>query len=65
MKFFLCTLGLVLIIEGLPYFISPLKTKQWLEIVAHTPEKLLRIMGFFFMILGLVIVFLSQKSGLF
>ncbi len=30
MKFFICVLGMVMIIEGLPYFAFPEKMKRWM-----------------------------------
>ncbi len=30
MDFFLCVIGMVMIIEGLPYFIAPEKMQEWL-----------------------------------
>ena len=42
MKFFLCVLGMVMVVEGLPYFAFPEKMKNWvqkiLEITKYKPR---------------------------
>ena len=38
MKYFLCVLGMVFIIEGLPYFIFPEKLKIYLAKIITMPE---------------------------
>jgi len=59
-KFFLCVLGMVLIIEGLPYFAFPHRIKSWLQQIMETPEHLLRLFGFGAMCLGLLLVYLGR-----
>jgi len=59
-KFVLCVLGMILIIEGLPYFAFPQHIKSWLKQVMDTPEHLLRIFGFAAMALGLGLVYLGR-----
>ena len=60
MKFFLCVIGMVMIIEGLPYFAFPEKMKFWITKIALTPEGSLRRFGLVLMILGLVCVYLGR-----
>ncbi len=60
MNFFLCVIGMVLIIEGLPYFISPSRMKSFIEKMLYLPEKLLRSFGFFLMLMGLLLVYLGK-----
>ncbi|MFH1103316.1 MAG: DUF2065 domain-containing protein, partial [Pseudomonadota bacterium] len=31
MDFFLCVIGMVLVVEGLPYFVFPEKMKSWVR----------------------------------
>jgi len=31
MKFFLCVVGGIMVIEGLPYFVFPEKMKMWIQ----------------------------------
>ena len=61
MKFFLCIIGMVLIIEGLPYFAFPEKIKSYLMKVYETPEGTLRIMGLVAVIVCLLLVYLGRS----
>jgi len=61
MKFFLCIIGMVLIIEGLPYFAFPEKIKSYLMKVYETPEGTLRVMGLVAVIVGLLLVYLGRS----
>jgi uncharacterized protein YjeT (DUF2065 family) len=57
MKFFLCVLGLVMIIEGLPYFASPEKMKVWVQKISEIPEDALRRFGLLLIMIGLGLVY--------
>jgi hypothetical protein len=61
LKYIFCVLGLVLIIEGLPYFTAPHRIKGWLRQIMELPEGTLRIFGFVAMALGLFLVFLGRS----
>jgi uncharacterized protein YjeT (DUF2065 family) len=61
MDFFLCVIGMVLFIEGLPYAAFPLKMKKWIEKLLEMPPAALRPMGLFFMIVGLCLVYLGRR----
>ncbi len=61
MKFFLCVVGLVLIIEGLPYFAFPEKIKAYLLKVYEIPDGTLRIFGFFAVVIGLTLVYFGRN----
>jgi len=65
MKFFLTVVGMVLIVEGLPYFAFPEKIKGWLIKVSEIPAAQLRAFGFLAMCLGMALVYLGQKSNFF
>jgi uncharacterized protein YjeT (DUF2065 family) len=60
MKYFLCVLGMVLIVEGLPYFAVPEKMKAWVMKVASIPDGSLRKIGLVLMGIGLLLVFLGR-----
>ena len=60
MKLLFCLIGLVLIVEGLPYFASPGKMKKWMEKVQEMPDHHLRIMGFAAMAVGLIMAYLFK-----
>ncbi|MBE9546348.1 MAG: DUF2065 domain-containing protein [Proteobacteria bacterium] len=61
MKFFLCVIGLVLIIEGLPYFAFPEKIKTYLMKVQEIPDTTLRILGLSAVITGLIFVYFGRS----
>lgn len=61
MKLLFCLLGLVLIVEGLPYFAFPGKMRKWIATVQGLPDSHLRIMGFLAMGLGLLIAYFFRK----
>ena len=61
MKYFLCVLGLVLILEGLPYFAFPDKMKRILEKLPLIPDGALRKYGFAAIIAGLFLIFLGRR----
>ena len=50
MKFFLCVLGMVMVIEGLPYFAFPEKMKFWIEKILELSDGTLRKFGFVLML---------------
>lgn len=61
MKYFLCVLGMVMIIEGLPYFAVPEKMKTWVKKIIELPDSILRKFGFVLMLLGLLLVYLGRR----
>lgn len=61
MKFFLCVLGLVFVIEGLPYFAFPDKIKAYLIKIYQIPDRTLRFFGFFSVVIGLLLVYFGRN----
>ena len=61
MKFFLCVLGMVMVIEGVPYFAFPDKMKLWLERILEIPDSALRKFGFVLMLAGLGLVYMGKS----
>lgn len=61
MKLLICVLGLVLIVEGLPYFAFPGKMKKWMLSIQEIPDSYLRVMGFFAMGLGLLLAYFFKE----
>jgi len=57
MRFFFCLLGLVLIVEGLPYFAFPGRMKRWMSAIQELPNTHLRVMGFAAMAVGLLMTY--------
>ena len=65
MKLLITLIGLVLVIEGIPYVASPQAMQRWLKQLSVTDPEKLRIMGFLAMIAGLILCFIGQRSGFF
>lgn len=63
MKFFLCVIGIVMVIEGIPWFLSPQGFKRMLLQMLAVPEQVLRIMGLVLMLSGLATVYLAINSN--
>ncbi len=61
MDFFLCVIGMVMIIEGLPYFAFPEKMKLWILSILEMPDGSLRRFGLILMITGLFLVYLGKR----
>ncbi|MGO9569194.1 MAG: DUF2065 domain-containing protein [Desulfomonilaceae bacterium] len=62
MEFFLCVLGMVLVVEGLPYFAFPEKMKALMNMMHQQDDTTLRIVGGTLLVLGLLIVFLARRG---
>lgn len=60
MDFFLCVIGMVMIVEGLPYFAFPNKMKNWVGKIIVSPDSSLRKFGLVIMVLGLSLVYLGR-----
>ncbi len=61
MDFFLCVIGMVMIIEGFPYFAFPDKMKFWIEKILELSESEMRKLGFVLMLIGLLLVYVGKK----
>ena len=61
MDYFLCVLGLVFIIEGLPYFLFPEKLKTYMLKIIELPPGTLRFLGISSMIAGLILLYLGRR----
>ena len=59
MKFFLSVIGMVLIIEGIPYFASPEGMKKLLIKIPQIPTRYLRVFGLTAVITGLALIYFS------
>jgi uncharacterized protein YjeT (DUF2065 family) len=63
MEDFITVLGMILVLEGLPYFAFPESFKVWIARVLELPEARLRMYGLISMIVGLFLVYLARHSG--
>ncbi|MFZ5797145.1 MAG: DUF2065 domain-containing protein [Desulfobulbaceae bacterium] len=64
MKLALTLIGLLLVLEGLPYAASPETMQKWLRQLVELPPGQLRAIGFVSMILGFVLLLFVRRSGL-
>ena len=60
-KFFLCVIGMVLVLEGLPYFAFPEKLKSLYLKIQEASDTNLRVLGFLAMVVGLLFVYLGTS----
>ena len=61
MEYFLCVIGMVLILEGLPYFAFPDKLKAYLIKLIEIPDTNLRILGAIAVVVGLALVYFGTS----
>lgn len=61
MDYFLCVMGMVFIVEGLPYFVFPEKMKPYLLKMAVMPEATLRWIGITAILLGLILLYFGRR----
>jgi uncharacterized protein len=62
MEFFLCVIGMVMVVEGLPYFGFPEKMKQLMLVMQQQDDATLRIMGALLVSVGLILVFVARRG---
>lgn len=61
MKYFLCVMGMVMIVEGIPYFAFPDKMKRVIRTMLELPDPVLRRVGMVLMFAGLGLVYLGNR----
>lgn len=64
MKVFITLLGLVLILEGLPYVTFPRAAQEWLRQVSRMQPRLMRLMGLIALTSGFILCYLTQRTSL-
>lgn len=62
MKLFILLVGMVLILEGLPYVAAPEAMREWLLKLSEMPPQTLRKAGATVMVLGFVICWAVQRG---
>lgn len=63
MKLLLLVIGLVLILEGLPYAAAPEKMREWLLKLAEVPPAAMRMVGLLSLILGFLLCWAVQRGN--
>lgn len=65
MKLLILLVGMVLILEGIPYVASPESMRDWLKKISEMKAEHLRLLGLLSMSSGLTICWFAQRSGFF
>lgn len=65
MKFLFTLIGLVFILEGLPYLTFPEAMQKWLQQLLEMRPAQLRIVGLLAMGVGLIICYITLRTGVF
>lgn len=63
MKLLALLIGMVLILEGLPYVAAPESMKKWLQKLSTMTPAQLRSIGLIGMVIGFVICWIVMNSG--
>lgn len=63
MKLFFCVIGMVMIVEGLPYFAFPGKMKEMIRAISTLDDSNLRKFGFVLMAVGLCVLYMAMKGS--
>ena len=61
MDYFLCVIGMVFIVEGLPYLVFPEKLKSYLIKISTLPDTTLRAIGISAILLGLILLYFGRR----
>ena len=61
MDFFLCVIGMVMIIEGVPYFTAPERMQGWMAKIQAMAPGSLRRFGLVMMLVGLFLVYMGRR----
>ncbi len=62
LEFLIVVIGVVLIVEGMPWFLSPLATKRMLAELSQMNNSTLRGIGLIFMLAGLLMVYFAKNN---
>jgi uncharacterized protein YjeT (DUF2065 family) len=62
MQYFITVMGMVMILEGMPYFVFPGKIKTWLQMLIETSDQALRGLGLGLMLIGLLLVYIGRRA---
>lgn len=61
MDYFLCVIGMVMIVEGVPYFTAPEQMQRWMAKIMEMAPTALRRFGLAMMMVGLLLVYLGRR----
>jgi len=61
LDYFLCVMGMVFILEGLPYLVFPEKLKPYLIKISTLSDFTLRVIGISTIIFGLILLYFGRR----
>jgi uncharacterized protein len=64
MKLFITLVGLILVLEGLPYVAFPEAMQRWLRQLTQLPPAQVRVIGLAAMACGFAVLYFARLSGL-
>lgn len=64
MKLLITLIGLVLVLEGLPYVAFPKAMQDWLRQLTELNPNILRGMGIISMLIGFALCYITQRTNL-
>lgn len=64
MEFFVTLIGLILVVEGLPYAAFPEAMQRWLGQIKDLPPGALRAFGLVALGLGLLLCYLARRTAI-
>jgi hypothetical protein len=62
MKYLISLIGVVLILEGLPYVACPEAMQKWLKQLSEMDPTVLRVIGLLAMGAGLLLCYITQQT---
>ena len=65
MKLIVTLIGLLMVVEGLPYFAFPEKMQALMRQIEEMNPDHLRLVGFVSTLVGLVICYIAQRTDIF
>ncbi len=64
MKLLVTVIGMVMVLEGLPYFAFPEKMQEYMKKMLEMSPAQLRVMGTISVLFGLFLCYLALRTGL-
>ena len=64
MKLFVTLLGLIFVLEAIPYVLFPEAMQRWLAQISKVPPGALRATGLFALGMGLLLCYITQRTDL-
>ncbi len=63
MEYFLCVVGMVFIVEAVPYIAFPNKVKEFAQYIHTVPDRILQVLGIIAALAGIAIIYLGRHLG--